>query len=96
MGGKDAVVQHEIDATPRSQRTIFCWHEQVRVEIEALEMGLTGPSGGDPGGIGVAPEAKDASSGPGRGGACVRILPNGIRLRGRRSPMISSPSSETL
>jgi len=45
-------------------RTIFCWDEQVRVEIEALKMGLTGPGGGDPGGIGVAPGAKDASSGP--------------------------------
>jgi hypothetical protein len=45
-------------------RTIFCWDEQVRVEIEALKMGLTGPGRGDPGGIGVAPEAKDASAGP--------------------------------
>jgi len=31
-------------------RTIFCWYEQVRVEIEALKMGLTGPGRGDPGG----------------------------------------------
>ncbi len=119
VGGENAMVEHEIDARPRSQggepfeefqglkeevagaivpgalelqqdaavarepeailgdrrsqevaaellepRTIFCWDEQVRVEIEALKMGLTGPGRGHPGGIGVASEAKDASAGP--------------------------------
>ena len=43
-------------------RTVFCRDAQVRVEIEALKMGLAGPGGGDPRGIGLAPEAKDASS----------------------------------
>ena len=37
-----------------SPRTIFGWDEQVRVEIEALKMGLAGPGGGDPGNLKVS------------------------------------------
>lgn len=45
-------------------RTVFCGNEQVGVEIEALKVGLAGPGAGDPQGIGLAPEAEDAGSGP--------------------------------
>jgi len=72
-------------------RTVFCGYDQVRVEIEALKVGLAGPGAGDPQGIGLAPEVEDAGSGPPaerdtslHGGA--REAGQGERLLGEAGP----------
>ena len=56
-----------------ASRALFRRHAQVGVEIEAVEVRLTGPSRADPRGIRLVPEAQDTGA--------------GAAARGRRAPL---------